>query len=248
MKSKESILIVIPSYNEKENIENLINEILKQNNKIDLLVVDDNSPDGTSEIVSKHKKLNKRVFLITRNKKDGRGGAVLDGFQFGLKSNKKYEYFFEMDADFSHAPNEIGDLLEKIDQYDMVIGSRYLRKSKIVGWPINRRIFSKLANIYARVLLRIPISDYTNGYRLYRKEVLERLNFKAIKKSGYIVLSEVAFQVHLAGFRIGEVPTLFVNRQRGISNLTLSEVLSAFHSVLRLAVRRKKIKKALERK
>ncbi len=246
MNRNDTILVVIPSYNESENIEKLIDELLKQDKSIDVLVVDDNSPDGTSKLVAAHKQIDKKVFLITRDKKDGRGGAVMDGFRYGLKSKKKYTLFFEMDADFSHDPTEISRFLKKVETCDVVIGSRYRPDSKIVGWPISRTVFSYLANKYARLLLRIPISDYTNGYRLYKREVLETIKFDAIEKSGYIVLSEIAFQVHLAGFKIGEVETVFVNRQRGLSNLTMGEILSALHSVFRLSTRRKKIKQILE--
>jgi dolichol-phosphate mannosyltransferase len=245
MKKIKPVLVVIPSYNEKDNIGNLIEELLNVDSNIDVLVVDDNSPDGTSEVVRKSTGFNKRVFLITRTKKDGRGGAVLDGFRYGLRDKKRYEYFFEMDADFSHPPKEIPLFLDKGDHADCVIGSRYIKGSKIIGWPWSRKIFSKLANIYARFLLRIPITDYTNGYRLYKREVLERINFDAIEKNGYIVLSEIAFQIHLAGFNMGEIPTVFVNRQRGLSNLSIGEIASALHSVFRLATRRKTIKRKL---
>jgi dolichol-phosphate mannosyltransferase len=245
MKKGDSGLVVIPTYNEKDNIGNLISGILDGYKNIDVLVVDDNSPDGTAKEVKKIKRYGKRLQLMLRNKKDGRGGAVMDGFREGLKAPEKYKYFFEMDADFSHSPDEISLFLDKIGDYDLVIGSRYMKGSKIVGWPLSRKIFSKFANKYARLLLRIPITDYTNGYRLYRREVLESLSFNAIEKHGYIVLSEVAFQIHLMGYRIGEVPTIFINRERGLSNLTVGEIISAFHSVLRLALRRRHIKKKI---
>jgi dolichol-phosphate mannosyltransferase len=248
MRNENAILVVIPSYNEKENIGSLSKKILETDTSIDVLVIDDNSPDGTAEIVRKTGGFGKRLNLIVREKKNGRGGAVLDGFRYGLKDKKHYSYFFEMDADFSHSPDEIPRFLEKIQDCDLVIGSRYRSGSKIIGWPITRKVFSKLANIYARCLLRIPITDYTNGYRLYRRAVLENLEYKAIEASGYIVLSEVAFQIHLAGYRIGEVPTVFVNRRRGLSNLSFSEIHSALRSVFHLALKRKKIKRMLSRK
>ena len=245
MKAKFPVLVVVPSYNESENIGSLIEGLLATDPAIDVLVVDDNSPDGTADIVEKISGYNKRLFLIIRKKKDGRGGAVLDGFRWGLKSKKNYQYFFEMDADFSHKPSEIPAFIKHAENHDVVVGSRYMKGSNIIGWPLNRKVFSKLANIYTRFLLRIPITDYTNGFRLYKRTVLERLNFDAIEKSGYIVLSEIAFQIHLVGFDIGEIPTVFVNRQRGLSNLSISEVTSALHSVFRLSTRRNKIRKAL---
>lgn len=248
MKENRHTLVVIPSYNEKENIGGLAEKILQIDPDIDVLVVDDNSPDGTAEVVRKTRGFGNRLQMIVRQKKNGRGGAVLDGFRAGLKDKKNYAYFFEMDADFSHSPDEMPRFLEKIKECDLVIGSRYRSGSKIIGWPINRTVFSKLANIYARCLLRIPITDYTNGYRLYRREVLEHLDCDAIEASGYIVLSEMAFQIHLAGYRIGEIPTVFVNRRRGLSNLSFGEIHSALRSVFRLALKRKKIRKLMERK
>jgi len=245
MKKNSPALVVIPTFNERDNIGRLVKKILDEYPQIDVLVVDDNSPDGTADEVKKIKGYGGRLQLMVRKKKDGRGGAVMDGFRKGMKASTKYKYFFEMDADFSHSPEEILLFLEKIEKCDLVIGSRYMKKSKIVGWPPSRKIFSKLANIYARVLLRIPITDYTNGYRLYRREVLESLNFDAIEKHGYIVLSEVAFQIHLMAYRIGEVPTVFVNRERGLSNLTMGEITSALHSVLRLALRRRHLKRKI---
>ena len=248
MKNEQSVLVVIPSYNEKENIGSLAEKILAIDSNIDVLVVDDNSPDGTADIVRKTKEFGGRLQMIVRHKKNGRGGAVLDGFRQGLENKKGYSFFFEMDADFSHSPDEIPAFLEKIKECDLVIGSRYRSGSKIIGWPINRTIFSKLANIYARFLLRIPITDYTNGYRLYRREVLENLDYNAIEASGYIVLSEVAFQIYLSGYRIGEIPTIFVNRRRGLSNLSFNEISSALWSVFRLALKRRQIKKIIEQK
>jgi dolichol-phosphate mannosyltransferase len=248
MKNENAVLVVIPSYNEKENIGSLAEKILETDPSIDVLVVDDNSPDGTADIVRKTGGFGKQLDLIVRGKKNGRGGAVLDGFRYGLKNKKNYLYFFEMDADFSHSPDEIPRFLEKIQDCDLVIGSRYRSGSKIIGWPITRKVFSKLANIYARCLLRIPITDYTNGYRLYRRKVLENLDYNAVEASGYIVLSEVAFQIYLAGYRIGEVPTVFINRRRGLSNLSFNEIHSALRSVFRLALKRKQIKKSIGRK
>lgn len=230
----ERTLIVIPTYNERGNIERLIAELLHLPYPLDILVVDDNSPDGTGKIVDEIAEKEPRVKIIHREGKGGRGGATIDGFRYGLSQGEKYTYIMEMDADFSHSPVDLPKLLEKAKEYDVVIGSRYLPGSKIVNWGPMRTIFSHLANFYAKAILRIPISDYTNGYRLYRREVLALLDFDKIEKKGYIVLSELAYQIHLLGFRIGEVPTVFVNRQRGASNLTFGEIYSAFVTVLKL--------------
>lgn len=227
-------LITIPTFNEAENIGRLVESLLAIRDDIDVLVVDDSSPDGTADIVqeltSRHAD---RVFVIKRLQKNGRGQAVLDGFQFGLTKN--YALFIEMDADLSHSPSEIPSLLQKMEEgYDMVLGSRYLAGSEIHGWSKKRRIFSRCANFYARHMLRVPISDYTNGYRCYRRSAIEVLDIKSIGSKGYVVLSEVAYQLHAKGKKFGEVPTVFVNRVRGTSNLTWNEIQEAFLSVIRI--------------
>lgn len=226
-------MVVIPTYNERENIEKLIKEIFCFDRDIKVIVVDDNSPDKTFEVVEKIGKKDKRVKLILRKNKRGRGSAVVDGFKYGLK-DKKTKYFFEMDADFSHDPKELGKFFEKIKKADVVIGSRYLKKSKIIGWPLKRHIFSRLANFYAWLILRVPITDYTNGFRCYKRRVLESIDLGKIKSSGYIVLSEMAYKIYRKEFKFAEVAVVFVNRQRGASNLRLEEIVEAFTSVWRI--------------
>lgn len=227
------LAIVIPTYNERENIGRLIKEILRLNLDIKIIVVDDNSPDKTSETVREISKENKNVHLILRVNKRGRGSAVIDGFKEALK-DKKTQYFFEMDADFSHDPHDIPRFLKEIKNNDVVIGSRYLLESKIVDWPIKRKIFSKIANWFARLVLKIPITDYTNGYRCYKRKVLESIDFSKINSPGYIVLSEMAYQIFKLGYKFKDIPIIFVNRRRGLSNLRLKEITSAFTSVLKI--------------
>ncbi|HAU40065.1 MAG: group 2 family glycosyltransferase, dolichol-phosphate mannosyltransferase [Candidatus Peregrinibacteria bacterium GW2011_GWF2_43_17] len=225
--------IVIPTYNEKDNIKKLIEAIFAISSDMKIIIVDDNSPDGTGEIVDALKKKYKNLQIIHRTKKNGRGGACIEGFKSALAEG--FEYIFEMDADFSHDPVDIPRLLNKVrDGYDMVIGSRYVKGSKIVNWGIKRTIFSKFANIYARAILWIPIHDYTNGYRCYTKKAMEAMDFDKIEAAGYIVLSEMSYQLHKKGLKIGEIPITFVNRRRGISNLSRGEIISAFTNVLRL--------------
>lgn len=227
------ILVIIPCYNERENIVQLINAILEQSADIDVLVVDDNSPDGTSALVQAEvPKHHGHLILLTRTGKGGRGSAVLAGFRHALE--KGYDYAFEMDADFSHKPSEIPLFLERIKTCDFVVGSRYIQGSEIHDWGWKRTFFSRWANRYARLVLRIPLSDYTNGYRLYTRRALEALDMNAIDAKGYVVLSEVAYQLYRKGFSLGEVPTIFVNRRRGISNLSFKEIKEAFMSVLRI--------------
>lgn len=225
--------IVVPTYNEKENIRKLIQTIFGISRDMKIIIVDDNSPDKTGDIVDALKKKYPNLDIIHRKEKNGRGGACVAGFKKALSEG--YEYIFEMDADFSHDPKDIPIMLDKIqDGYGMVIGSRYMKKSKIVNWGLKRTVFSKFANIYARVILGIPISDYTNGYRVYTKKALESINYERIEAVGYIVLSEMAYQLHRQGFKIGEIPIVFVNRERGISNLSIHEITCAFTTVLRI--------------
>ncbi len=227
------VLVVIPCYNEAENIVQLIDKLFELYPTIDVLVVDDSSPDGTADLVKKAQEHHpEKLNLIVRQGKGGRGSAVLAGFKWALE--RDYEIIFEMDSDFSHKPEEITRFLEKIKDNDMVVGSRYLPGSEIHAWGPKRTFFSKWANRYARLVLRIPMSDYTNGFRAYTRKALEMIDIDNIDAKGYVVLSEVAFQLHRKGAKIGEVPTIFVNRRRGISNLSSHEIHEAFFSVLRI--------------
>lgn len=230
------MLIIIPSYNERENIVRLIETIFGLHPEVEILVVDDNSPDGTAAVVEEaKKKFGSKLHLLVRKGKGGRGSAVLAGFEEALKRGD--DLIMEMDADFSHAPEEITRFLEKIKNFDMVLGSRYLPESEIHHWGWKRTFFSKWANRYARLILGIPISDYTNGYRCYKRAAIQALDRGKIEAKGYIVLSEVAYQLHKKGMRIGEIPTKFVNRRRGISNLSFHEIKEAFLSVVRIRLR-----------
>jgi dolichol-phosphate mannosyltransferase len=228
-----SLLIVIPTYNERENIVGLIDRIRELQPQADILVVDDSSPDGTADAVEEASaRHGAYVRVLRRNGKGGRGSAVLEGFRMALEEG--YPLVMEMDADFSHRPEEIGHFLEKIKEADMVSGSRYLPGSEIHHWGWKRTFFSKWANRYAKLILGIPMSDYTNGFRLYTAGAVQSLNRHHIDTKGYVVLSEVAYQLHRLGKKIAEVPTIFVNRRRGISNLGFHEIHEAFFSVLRI--------------
>lgn len=230
----QKTLITIPTFNEAENIGKLCERLLDAYPEVHVLVVDDASPDGTAHAVEElQKKFAGRLHIIKRAGKGGRGSAVLEGFRFGLKNG--YELLFEMDADFSHNPEEIPRFFQKLSEgFQMVLGSRYLPESRIYEWGPKRTFFSRWANRYARAVLGIPITDYTNGYRAYTRKAVEALAMDVIEAKGYVVLSEVAFQLYLKGYKIGEVPTIFVNRRRGISNLSWHEIKEAFLSVLRI--------------
>ena len=224
-------LVIIPTYNEMENIVKLIDTLLLLPLSVNVLVVDD-SKDETATLVKNRQANEPRLFLIKRNEKGGRGTAVLDGFKFAL--SKDYNRIVEMDADFSHDPKELISLLDVSRDDNVVIGSRYLKNSKIINWPLRRRIFSKSANLYAGCILRIGIHDYTNGYRVYSRQAVQKIDFTKIKSSGYVVLSEIAYQLFKKGLKFVEVPTVFVNRRRGVSNFSLKEIKEAFVSVVRI--------------
>jgi len=234
----EKILVVLPSYNEKENIVKLIEAILALGSGYSVCVVDDSSPDGTSEIVRKaiaEKNLSARVELITRSKKDGRGGAVRTGFKWGFESGRGFQAYIEMDCDFSHEPKSIPtgiSLLEK--GADVALGSRY-PDGKIVGWPLKRHLLSFFANTLARSLINFRIHDYTNGFRFYTPASVEVMLKHSQKHKGYIYLSESLSQLLRSGMKVETFPIYFLNRERGVSNTTLAEVRSAFMGIFSIA-------------
>ncbi len=236
------ILVVIPTYNEAENVKDLIPQILSQEEKIksfadasvDVLVVDDNSPDGTAEVVKDlQKKFSGRVHLIQRPGKLGLGTAYVEGFKFALKNS--YDYVFEMDADFSHDPKEIPELLKgTLDSYDMVIGSRYSHGVSVMNWPIGRVLLSYFANTYARTFTGVPVKDLTSGFKCISKRALERIDLDKIKSNGYAFQIEFTVKSYYNGMRIKEHPIIFVERRSGVSKMSKKIVLEAAFMVLRL--------------
>ncbi len=226
------ILIIIPTYNEEENIIGLIDEIFSLNLGADVLVVDDGN-DNAGNLIKEKQKSRANLFLIKRAGKGGRGSAVLEGMQFGLDKGV-YEIFVEMDADFSHQTKELAGLVAAAEENCTVIASRYAKGSRIDNWPAGRRIFSRISNFYADFVLGIGLHDYTNGFRAYHKTAISKLDFEKIRASGYVVLSEVAYQLFKKGVRFIERPAHFVNRNRGISNFSLKEIREAFTSILKV--------------
>jgi dolichol-phosphate mannosyltransferase len=231
-------LVVLPSYNEKDNIVALIESLLGQSNDIAVCVVDDSSPDGTSQLVANaiaSRAWQTRVHLITRSKKNGRGGAVRDGFKWGLDSNRSFSVFVEMDCDFSHEPTAVNTGLKMLEGgLDVVIGARYPRGT-IIGWPLSRRVFSFFANTLARLLINWKITDYTNGFRFYSKRAVSELFLHEQKHKGYIYLSESLSQLLKAGMSVGTFPIVFKNRERGVSNTSMREIKSALGGILEIA-------------
>ncbi|MBI4307251.1 MAG: polyprenol monophosphomannose synthase [Chloroflexi bacterium] len=230
------LAIVIPTYNERENIGRLVQYVLGLPYSPYVIVVDDNSPDGTADIVSQIAQSTPRLLLVRRPSKGGRGSASIEGFRHAQRLGA--DLIVEMDADFSHDPADITRLVERASQgYDLIIGSRYAQGSRIVNWPLSRRIFSRLANRFARLVLRVPISDYTNGYRCYSTRALQSIDYAALRCTGYAVLSELAYQLARQKMRITEIPVVFVDRRLGTSKTSLREVVAAFSTVIQLRMR-----------
>lgn len=223
-----AILIIIPTYNERENIGLLLPEIRKRVPEAHVLVVDDNSPDGTSAHVKKLAM--EGVFVLDRNKKEGLGKAYIAGFKWALA--RSYTVIFEMDADFSHDPAYLPDFLEAIKTSDLVIGSRYKSGVNVINWPMSRLLLSYFANMYARFVTGIPVRDCTGGFKCFRRSVLEKLNLDAVGSSGYSFQIEVNFYAWKKGFVIAEIPIVFTDRKRGASKISGGIIREAILVVL----------------
>jgi len=227
------ILIIIPTYNEAQNIAGLISAIFGLGiQNLEVLVVDDNSPDGTYRIVHSLQEKDNRVHLIVREKKMGLGSAYVTGFRFALK--RGYDYIFEMDADFSHDPKEIPNFLFKMDDYDLVIGSRYVQGVNVVNWPLSRLILSYTANLYTRVITGLPIKDCTSGFKCFRREVLQAINLEKVSSDGYSFQIEMDFKAWKLGFRLHEIPIIFVDRFVGHSKMSKKIIREAIWMVWKL--------------
>lgn len=229
-------LIVIPTYNEVETAPPLVRTLVASYGSIEVVVVDDGSPDGTADAIDALAAEGLPVHVLRRNGKQGIGSAYLAGFRFGLERGS--DLLFTMDGDQSHDPADLGAMLEALGSHDMVIGSRYVPGGGISNWPFHRRWLSRTANWYTRALLDLPYQDCTSGYRGYRREVLETIDVFALRASGYSFLEQIVWRVDSAGFSIAEVPILFTDRQAGASKIATSEIFKAAWDVL--ANRRKR--------
>lgn len=229
-------LVVLPTYDEAENVLLLSAEVLAQDPSLDVLVIDDNSPDGTGDLVEAQMPKEPRLQLLRREGKLGLGSAYLAGFREALAGD--YARVITMDCDFSHPPRYLPGILEASKRYDLVIGSRYVPGGGIANWPFHRRALSAWANFYTRTLLRLPVRDCTAGFRCYRREVLEAVNPFAVEVSGYSFLEELVWRIHHSGFSIGEFPIVFEDRLRGASKINRSEIFRAAFHVLATAFRR----------
>ena len=230
-------LIIVPTYNEIENIEPLLRALFKRYENLNVLVVDDNSPDQTANKVSGlQKEFSNQLFLIKRLEKKGLGSAYVEGFKWGL--NGDYKYIFEMDADFSHHPKAVIELYRSCTEQgaDLSIGSRYKKGINVVNWPLSRILLSYLASWYVRLLTGMPVKDPTAGFVCYKREVLQSLNLDRIKFVGYAFQIEMKFKAYHKKFKIKEIPIIFTDRVRGTSKLTKSIIWEAIYGVIVMRV------------
>lgn len=230
----EKALIIIPTYNERQNIVLLVPEILKHVPDVHILVVDDASPDGTSQCVKEMAKSIQNVHVLDRKKKEGIGRAYISGFRWAIE--RCYDFVFEMDADFSHDPKYLPDFLKAIGDADLVIGSRYLSGVNVVNWPMSRLLISYTGNLYARIVAGIPVRDCTGGFKCFRREVLEAINLDRIGSSGYSFQIEVNFLAWKHGFRIREIPIVFTDRTRGESKMSTQIIREAVVLLFKLRI------------
>ena len=227
-------LIVTPTYNERKNIHELVSTLFELNPDFHILVVDDSSPDGTAEIVKELQADCANLHLLSRNEKTGLGSAYIAGFNYALE--RDYEAVVQMDADMSHDPKDVPLLIEAIENADLAIGSRYISGINVVNWPLQRLIISYGANIYTRLVTRLPVRDATGGFKCWRREALEAINLDGVRSQGYSFQIEMTYRAWLKGFRITEIPIIFVDRTIGESKMTRSIMLEAAVMIPRLRI------------
>jgi len=227
-------LVIIPTYNELDNIKKLVPDILNRYENVDILVVDDNSPDGTGKYIAELSESDSRLKYILREQKMGLGTAYIAGFKYALQNS--YAYIFEMDADYSHDPLEIDNFHKAIEDSDLVLGSRYLTGVNVVNWPMRRLLLSYFANLYTRLITGLPVHDATGGYKCFRREVLEAINLDKVKSNGYAFQIEMTFKAWKKGFRMKEISIIFIDRMKGKSKMSRKIVREAIFMVWKLRV------------
>ncbi|MCS7245481.1 MAG: polyprenol monophosphomannose synthase [candidate division WOR-3 bacterium] len=227
-------LVIIPTYNERENISLVIEEIKKYLPNTDILIIDDNSPDRTYEVVMEISENDNSIKLIRREKKLGLGSAYVMGFKYAMEND--YDIIFQMDADLSHQPSDLIRLLEKIQEgYDLVIGSRYISGVNVVNWPMKRLLLSYFANLYARIITGVPIKDLTSGFKAIRVSALKNIDLENIKSNGYGFQIEITFRIYNKGYKIVEIPIIFYERRSGNSKMSKKIIFEAAILVWRLS-------------
>ena len=229
-------VILIPTYNEVDNIEQLTKAIFRYVPGIHILFIDDRSPDGTADRIKELMKDEKNIHILERPGKMGLGSAYVSGFKFALKNG--YEYIFQMDADFSHDPKELPNFLKSIKNSDLVLGSRYIKGVNVINWPLSRLLLSYIANSYTRIITGLPIRDATGGFKCFRRSVLESIDLNKIKSNGYAFQIEMTFNVWRNGFRLKEIPIIFVDRIYGESKLSKKIMWEAIFMVWKLRISR----------
>lgn len=222
-------LVVIPTYNEIDNIQKLIPRIMQLQHDFDVLVVDDNSPDGTAGWVDSYKVNNSRIHLLLRTKKEGLGKAYIAGFMWAMEHN--YEAVVEMDADFSHAPNDLEKILIALNSHPVVIGSRYVSGGATVNWGVLRKIISKGGSLYSRLILGYPVQDWTGGFNGWWLKVLKDIDLDSIQSNGYSFQIELKYKAQKKGYSVFEIPITFEDRRVGQSKMSMKIVLEAFYKV-----------------
>jgi dolichol-phosphate mannosyltransferase len=227
-------LVIIPTYNEKDNVELMIRTVFNLPVPFDILIVDDNSPDGTAQIVqSFQKEFPEKLHLLLRKEKNGLGKAYIAGFQWALQKN--YNFIFEMDCDFSHNPQDLIRLREAcLNNFDVAIGSRYCKGGKVKDWPLGRILMSYFASLYVRSILWIPIHDTTSGFKCYKRKVLETIPLESIQFTGYAFQIEMKYAAYKLGFKLTEVPILFKDREKGQSKMSIKIFREALIGVLKM--------------
>ena len=232
-------LIIIPTYNESENLPPLLEEIFSLDLETDVLIIDDNSPDGTWKLVEEIQKKNARVYLLRRPGKLGLGTAYVAGFQFALAHG--YDAAIQMDADFSHNPRYLPDFLKAIEHADAVVGSRYVQGGNTPNWSLIRRLISGCGNVFARFMLRIPVHDCTSGFRCYRRKILQNIDLATVQSQGYAFQVEMTYRALQGNSKIVEIPITFLDRHRGTSKMSHKIIIEAFRYVLRIRLSKQAI-------
>jgi dolichol-phosphate mannosyltransferase len=226
-------VVVIPTYNERDNLPRLLDEIQRRAADLHVLIVDDDSPDGTGELADHLSRSDpEKLFVLHRDKKEGLGRAYVDGFRHVLK--KDYDVILQMDADLSHDPRYLPAFLDRISHCDVVLGSRYLDGISVVNWDLKRLALSKLATLYVRLITRMPFSDATSGFKCWRRQTLESIGLEEAFSNGYLFQIETTYKAYTKGFKVAEIPIIFFERKRGRSKMNWNIILEAVWGVLKL--------------
>ena len=229
-------IVIIPTYDELNNIKKLVPEILNLYDDLDILIVDDNSPDGTGEYVKTLSLTNSRVKIIEREGKLGLGTAYVAGYRYMLTNG--YDVAFQMDADYSHDPREIANFKKYIDKYDLIIGSRYIQGVNVINWPMRRLLLSYFANYYTKIITGLPLKDSTGGFKCFKRKVLEAIDLNHIKSNGYAFQIEMNYKAWIKGFKLKEVSIIFMDRVAGTSKMSKKIVREAIFRVWKLRFRK----------